>query len=245
MEQPQSSTPSTSLLKVAGLKAGYGRTQILFGIDLELNAGEIVTIIGANGAGKTTTLRSISGLTQVYSGTIEFKGRSIKGTAPEEITRIGLAHCPEGRQILQRLTVEENLVAGYIPNRGRSFESIRSDVYEMFPVLKERRNSPASRMSGGQQQMLAIGRSLMASPDLLMLDEPSLGLAPKIINQIFEIIIGLSKAGISLIIVEQNAAVALELADYAYVFDAGRCTVEGGAQNVLADPDLKAAYLGA
>lgn len=217
----------------------------MFGIDLEVNAGEIVTIIGTNGAGKTTTLRSISGLTRIYGGTLAFKGRSIKGTAPEEITRLGLAHCPEGRQILQRLTVEENLVAGYLPERGRSFDAIRSDVFAMFPVLKERRNSLASRMSGGQQQMLAIGRSLMASPELLMLDEPSLGLAPKLINQIFEIIIDLSNAGISLIVVEQNASVALEIADYAYVLDAGRCSAEGGARNVLNDPGLKAAYLGA
>ncbi|MCX2698710.1 ABC transporter ATP-binding protein [Brucella sp. YY2X] len=232
------------MLKVAQLQAGYGRTQILFGIDLEVKAGEIVTIIGANGAGKTTTLRTISGLTKVYSGSIEFKGRSISGMSPEEIARLGLAHCPEGRHILQRLTVEENLIAGYIPGRGRPYEDIRADVFEMFPLLKERRNSLASRMSGGQQQMLAIGRSLMASPELLMLDEPSLGLAPKIINQIFEIIIQLSKAGISLIVVEQNAAVALEIADYGYVFDAGRCTVEGGAHKVLHDPQLQAAYLG-
>jgi len=218
---------------------------VLFGIDLEVQAGEIVTIIGANGAGKTTTLRSISGLTRIYGGTLTFKGKSLKGMAPEEVTRLGLAHCPEGRQILQRLTVEENLIAGYLPERGRSFEAIRSDVFAMFPVLKERRNSLASRMSGGQQQMLAIGRSLMASPELLMLDEPSLGLAPKLINQIFEIIISLSNAGISLIVVEQNASVALEIADYAYVLDAGRCSAEGGARNVLNDPGLKEAYLGA
>lgn len=218
---------------------------MLFGIDLEVQAGEIVTIIGANGAGKTTTLRSISGLTRIYGGTLTFKGKSLKGMAPEEVTRLGLAHCPEGRQILQRLTVEENLIAGYLPERGRSFEAIRSDVFAMFPVLKERRNSLASRMSGGQQQMLAIGRSLMASPELLMLDEPSLGLAPKLINQIFEIIISLSNAGISLIVVEQNASVALEIADYAYVLDAGRCSAEGGARNVLNDPGLKEAYLGA
>jgi branched-chain amino acid transport system ATP-binding protein len=218
---------------------------VLFGIDLEVQAGEIITIIGANGAGKTTTLRSISGLTRIFGGTLTFKGKSIKGMAPEEVTRLGLAHCPEGRQILQRLTVEENLIAGYLPERGQSFDAIRSDVFAMFPVLKERRNSLASRMSGGQQQMLAIGRSLMASPELLMLDEPSLGLAPKLINQIFEIIISLSNAGISLIVVEQNASVALEIADYAYVFDAGRCSAEGGARNVLNDPGLKEAYLGA
>ncbi len=233
------------MLKVAGLKAGYARTQVLFGIDLEVRSGEIVTMIGANGAGKTSTLRSISGLTQIYGGSIEFKGQPLKGLPPEEITRLGLGHCPEGRQILQRLTVEENLRAGYIAGRGRSFDEIRTQVYDLFPILRERRHSLASRMSGGQQQMLAIGRSLMATPELLMLDEPSLGLAPKIINQIFEIIIMLSKSGISLVVVEQNAAVALEIADYAYVIDAGRCSVEGGAHNVLNDPDLKAAYLGA
>jgi len=233
------------LLQVCALKAGYGRTQILFGIDLTVHRGEIVTIIGANGAGKTTLLRSISGLTRVYSGDVLFDGKSIKQAPPEDITRLGLAHCPEGRQILQRLTVEENLLAGYLPGRGRSFADIRAQVYALFPILEERRHSPASRMSGGQQQMLAIGRALMASPRLLMLDEPSLGLAPKIINQIFEIILALSKAGISLVVIEQNAALALEVADYAYVLDTGRCVVEGGAQHVLNDPDLKAAYLGA
>jgi len=233
------------LLQVCALKAGYGRTQILFGIDLTVHRGEIVTIIGANGAGKTTLLRSISGLAKVYSGDVLFDGRSLKQAPPEDITRLGLAHCPEGRQILQRLTVEENLLAGYLPGRGRSFADIRAHVYDLFPILEERRHSPASRMSGGQQQMLAIGRALMASPRLLMLDEPSLGLAPKIINQIFEIILSLSKAGISLVVIEQNAALALEVADYAYVLDTGRCVVEGGAQNVLNDPDLKAAYLGA
>jgi len=232
------------LLKLDGLKAGYGRTQVLFGIDLQVHRGEIVTIIGANGAGKTTLLRSISGLTKIYSGDIVFDGRSVMQTPPEEITRLGLVHCPEGRQILQRLTVEENLLAGYLPGHGNSFAQLCTQVYDMFPVLKERRHAPASRMSGGQQQMLAIARALMATPKLLMLDEPSLGLAPKILNQIFEIILTLSRAGISLLVIEQNAALALEIADYAYVLDTGRCLVEGGAQHMLDDPDLRAAYLG-
>jgi len=232
------------LLQVCDLKAGYGHTQILFGIDLKVHGGEIVTIIGANGAGKTTLLRSISGLIKIYSGDILFEGKSIVWAPPEDITLMGLAHCPEGRQILQRLTVEENLLAGFLPGRGKSFAQLCAQAYDLFPVLKERRHSAASRMSGGQQQMLAIARALMASPKLLLLDEPSLGLAPKIINQIFEIIITLAKSGISLVVIEQNAALALEIADYAYVLDTGRCVVEGGAQNVLHDPILKAAYLG-
>lgn len=202
-------------------------------------------VLGANGAGKTTLLNSISGLTRVSAGTITFDGRPIGGLKPQAVVRSGLAHCPEGRQIYQRLSVEENLVAAHVGRGGRRFEDLRDDVFTLFPILKERRNSLASRMSGGQQQMLAIGRAVMAEPKLLMLDEPSLGLAPKIIHQIFRIILDLSGAGISILLVEQNVQLALECGDYAYLLNAGRCRLHGEAREIAAHSSLSDLYLGA
>ncbi len=201
-------------------------------------------MLGPNGAGKTTLLNSISGVARPTAGTITFEGRDITGLRPEQVVRLGITHCPEGRQIFQRLTVEENLVAAHIGRAGKSFETLRAEVFDLFPVLKERRNGMASRMSGGQQQMLAIGRALMAEPRLLMLDEPSLGLAPKIVHQIFRIILDLSKTGMSILLVEQNVQLALECGDYGYLLNTGRVRLHGPAQEMAAHSALGEHYLG-
>ena len=238
------SAKSEPLLKIAGLSSGYGRVGVLEDVNLEVDEHEIVVILGPNGAGKTTLLNSISGVARATAGAIVFEGRDITGTRPEQVVRMGLAHCPEGRQIFQRLTVEENLVAAHIRRGSRSFEALREDAFTLFPVLKERRNAPAARMSGGQQQMLAIGRALMAEPKLLMLDEPSLGLAPKIVHQIFRIILDLSTAGISILLVEQNVQLALECSDYAYLLNTGRIRLHGPAQEVAQHSALSEHYLG-
>ena len=201
-------------------------------------------MLGPNGAGKTTLLNSISGVARASTGTITFEGRDITGMRPEQVVRLGITHCPEGRQIFQRLTVEENLVAAHIGRAGKSFEALRAEAFDLFPVLKERRNSVASRMSGGQQQMLAIGRALMAEPKLLMLDEPSLGLAPKIVHQIFRIILDLSRSGISILLVEQNVQLALECGDYAYLLNTGKVKLHGPAQEMAEHSALSEHYLG-
>ena len=203
-----------------------------------------MVILGPNGAGKTTLLNSISGVARASAGRIEFEGRDITGSRPEQVVRMGLVHCPEGRQIFQRLTVEENLLAAHTGRSGKSFETLRDGVFSLFPVLRERRNGMASRMSGGQQQMLAIGRALMAEPVLLMLDEPSLGLAPKVVHQIFHIILELSQGGTSILLVEQNAQLALECGDYAYLINSGRVRVHGPAAEMAAHSDLSDLYLG-
>jgi branched-chain amino acid transport system ATP-binding protein len=238
------STTSRPLLKIAGLSSGYGRVGVLENVDLEIDEREIVVILGPNGAGKTTLLNSISGVARPTAGTISFDGKDITGARPEHVVRMGLAHCPEGRQIFQRLTVEENLVAAHIGRSGKSFETLRSEVFTLFPVLKERRNSMASRMSGGQQQMLAIGRALMAEPKLLMLDEPSLGLAPKVVQQIFHIVLDLSKSGISILLVEQNVQLALECGDYAYLLNTGRVRLHGPAQEIAEHSAISEHFLG-
>ncbi|MBN9552933.1 MAG: ABC transporter ATP-binding protein, partial [Alphaproteobacteria bacterium] len=238
------STTSGPLLRIAGLSSGYGRVGVLEGIDIEVDPNEIVVVLGPNGAGKTTLLNSISGVARANAGTITFEGRDITGMRPEQVVRLGITHCPEGRQIFQRLTVEENLVAAHIGRAGKSFEALRAEAFDLFPVLKERRNSVASRMSGGQQQMLAIGRALMAEPKLLMLDEPSLGLAPKIVHQIFRIILDLSRNGISILLVEQNVQLALECGDYAYLLNTGKVKLHGPAQEMAEHSALSEHYLG-
>jgi branched-chain amino acid transport system ATP-binding protein len=223
--------------------SGYGRTEILHGIDVEVLRGEIVALIGPNGAGKTTLLNTISGLCPVRSGRIRFNEQDITGLRADKIVARGISHCPEGRHIFQRLTVEENLIASYIEARPRSFADMVDEVYRLFPVLYERRKNLASRFSGGQQQMLAVGRALMAQPDLLLLDEPSLGLAPKLVNQIIEIILGVASSGMSLVLVEQNVDAALEVCDYGYVIENGRCVLEGPAAKLRADEGLREVYL--
>ncbi|MEZ5803152.1 MAG: ABC transporter ATP-binding protein [Rhizobiaceae bacterium] len=237
-------TKSGPLLKLAGLSSGYGHVSVLENIDIEVDPQEIVVILGPNGAGKTTLLNSVSGVARPTAGNIYFEGRDITGARPEQVVRMGLTHCPEGRQIFQRLTVEENLVAAHIGRAGKSFEALRTEVFDLFPVLKERRNGMASRMSGGQQQMLAIGRALMAEPKLLMLDEPSLGLAPKVVHQIFRIILDLSTSGISILLVEQNVQLALECGDYAYLLNTGRIRLHGLAQQMAEHSALSDHYLG-
>jgi branched-chain amino acid transport system ATP-binding protein len=238
------STTSEPLLRIAGLSSGYGRVGVLEDINIDVDPHEIVVVLGPNGAGKTTLLNSISGVARPTAGSITFEGRDIAGMRPEQVVRLGITHCPEGRQIFQRLTVEENLVAAHIGRGGKSFEALRTEAFDLFPVLKERRNGMASRMSGGQQQMLAIGRALMAEPKLLMLDEPSLGLAPKIVHQIFRIILDLSRNGISILLVEQNVQLALECGDYAYLLNTGRVKLHAPAQEMAEHSALSEHYLG-
>ncbi len=210
-----------------------------------MQKGEIVVLVGPNGAGKSTLLNAISGMVKVKSGRIALGERDLTRARPDQVIRGGLAHCPEGRQIFQRLTVEENLVAAHLGRGTKTAAALREQVYALFPILEERRHASANRLSGGQQQMLAIGRSLMAEPDLLMLDEPSLGLAPKIITQIFQIILDLAESGISILLVEQNVRLALEVADYAYVLEGGRMRLDGPADEIARDPQLAHLYLGA
>ena len=211
-------------------------------MDLRLFEGEVVAIVGPNGAGKTTLLNTISGLTTVHAGDVRFAGERITGWPAYRVTRRGVSHCPEGRRIFQRLTVEENLVAGYVPGRGKSYTELRDQAFALFPILPERRTTLASGLSGGQQQMLAVARSLMAQPRLLLLDEPSLGLAPRVVNQIPEIVL-LAESGVSIVLVEQNVNVALEICDYADVLENGYATMSGPGTKLLADPQLREAYL--
>ena len=217
--------------------------KVLHGVSLELYAGEVVCIIGPNGAGKTTLLRTISGLCRLTGGGIHLKGESVVGAKPHQMARRGVGHCPEGRRVFQQLSIEENLVAGFLPDRGKTRPELFDEVYTMFPVLKERRAQPASRLSGGQQQMLAIGRALMGSPDLLLLDEPSLGLAPLIIHQIFEIVIRLAERGVSIILVEQNVDLSFEIADYVYALEQGRVHCAGPAKSLRDDERVRDMYL--
>ncbi len=231
------------MLKIADLVAGYGRIRILDQVNLELHAGEIAVIAGPNGAGKTTLLNAISNIVTIFSGAITFRDRTLHTLRPHEIVHAGIAHCPEGRRILSRLTVEENLKAGCI-ERKRKFEEKRDEVFAMFPILADRRHTSAQRMSGGQQQMLAIARSLMSEPDVILLDEPSLGLAPKLVTQIFESVLQLARTGISIILVEQNVRLAMEIGDYAYLMESGRFKLEGHCQEIQSDPGLAGVYLG-
>ncbi|MGE8941589.1 ABC transporter ATP-binding protein [Leptospira interrogans] len=216
--------------------------KVLHGISLEVLPGEIVCIIGPNGAGKTTLLRTISGLNRATRGSIHFKGEDVTGQRPHQMVRRGVGHCPEGRRVFQ-LSVEENLITGYVPGRGKSFAELRDQVYELFPILGERRNQSGGRLSGGQQQMLAIGRALMSSPELLLLDEPSLGLAPLVIRQIFEIVLGLAESGVSIILVEQNIDLSFEVSDYVYALEHGALQCSGPAAKMASDPRIKDIYL--
>jgi branched-chain amino acid transport system ATP-binding protein len=232
------------LLKLDGVDAGYGGLQILSGLTLEVREGEVVALIGANGAGKTTTLRAISGLIKPWAGTIELDGERIDGRRSHGIVDAGVVQVPEGRELFASLTVDENLRMGGITQPRSSLAASRSEVEEMFPILGERRNQVAGTLSGGQQQMLAIGRALMAKPRLLMLDEPSLGLAPLLVKQVFDTVRTVTQAGITVLIVEQNAAQALELADRAYVMESGEVVMEGVGVEMLQDERVRSAYLG-
>lgn len=234
-----------SLLTITNLYAGYGPIEVLKDISLEVREGEIVTIIGANGAGKTTTLMTISGAVRARSGTILWDGREIQNLPPHEIVRLGLCQSPEGRRIFPRLTVRENLELGAYTRRDKS--GIRRDmeyVCELFPILQERRDQSGGTLSGGEQQMLAVARALMGRPRLLLLDEPSLGLAPLIVLRIFEVIRKLNAEGMSVLLVEQNARLALKLAHRGYVLETGSITMSDQADVLLNDQRVRDAYLG-
>ena len=233
------------MLEIAGLRTAYGPIEALRGIDLEVRAGELVCLLGANGAGKSTTLRTISGLLRPAAGRIAFEGRSIGGLPPAAILEAGIAHCPEGRRVFPYLSVEENLLMGaYVRRDGAGITADLERVCTHFPVLGERRGQAAGTLSGGEQQMLAIGRALMARPKLILFDEPSLGLAPTIVETTFAIIADIRRQGTTVLMVEQNAYLALRMADRAYVLETGRIVLAGAATDLMADDHVRRAYLG-
>src|SRR3954454_23523755 len=231
------------LLRVEGLRVSYGAIEALRNITFDVDEGEIVTLLGANGAGKTTTLRTISGLLRPKAGSIEFDGRSIAGGAAHDIVAAGIGHVPEGRRIFPRMSVHENLLMGAYRRRGDLGPDIER-VFDLFPVLRERREQEGGTLSGGEQQMLAIGRALMSRPRLLLLDEPSMGLAPLIVLKIFEIIREINEAGTTVLLVEQNAAQALRLATRGYVLETGEVVMTDTAAALLTNDRVRAAYLG-
>lgn len=235
-----------SVLKVRGLRLGYNRTDAVKGIDLDVAQGAVVSLIGANGAGKTTTLRGLSGLLKVRSGSVQFNGVEIAGLPAFKITRAGIIHVPEGRQVFANMTIDENLRMGaYLVQDAAEIARRRADVLGRFPRLGERLQQLAGLLSGGEQQMLAIGRALMADPKLLLLDEPSMGLAPLFVEEIFAIISALKAEGRTILLVEQNAQAALEVADHAYVLENGAIKLQGPANEIVSNPEVIAAYLGA
>jgi branched-chain amino acid transport system ATP-binding protein len=233
------------MLRLESVSAGYGRVGVLSGVSMEVRQGDFVCLVGANGAGKTTTLKTISGLLRPSAGRITFDGQDIGGRKPQDILRLGIAHCPEGRRVFPHLTVRENLAMGaYVRRDAAAVASDLERVLAHFPVLAERRRQAAGTLSGGEQQMLAIGRALMARPRLIMFDEPSLGLAPTVIETTFRIIGEIQKDGTTVFMVEQNAYMALRMATRAYVMETGRITLEGPARELLDDEHVKKAYLG-
>ena len=233
-----------SLLKVENLHVYYGSIHAIKGISFEVNEGEIVTLIGANGAGKSTTLNTITGLLRPRVGDVFFEDRSIIGMPAHKIASQGMALCPEGRRVFTQMTVQENLEMGGFSRPADEIGASLEDVYERFPRLKERYKQVAGTLSGGEQQMLAMGRALMSKPKLLMLDEPSMGLAPILVEQIFGIVKELHKAGTTILLVEQNAQMALSVADRAYVLETGNISMEGAAADLLHDERVQKAYLG-
>ncbi|MEI6223399.1 MAG: ABC transporter ATP-binding protein [Deltaproteobacteria bacterium] len=236
---------SDTLLSIRDLVVHYGVIRALSGISLEVPRGKIVALIGANGAGKSTTLRAISGLLRPTSGAIEFQGRSIAGLPSHEIVAKGVAQAPEGRGIFLNLTVKENLDLGAYLRRDRSgVDADRERAYALFPILKERSAQVSGTLSGGEQQMLAVGRALMSRPTLLLLDEPSLGLAPQFVDRIFQVIQEINEAGVSLLLVEQNANMALQVSHHAYVLETGAIVMQGSGRELLESPEVRKAYLG-
>lgn len=232
-------------LEVREVSTFYGKIEALKKVSLYLEKGEIVTIIGANGAGKTTILRTISGLLHPKFGKIFFKGKSIEKLPPEKIVSLGISHCPEGRRIFPTLTVVENLKIGaWTRKNKKEIETDIERIFSIFPILKERRNQSGGTLSGGEQQMLAIGRALMTKPEVLLLDEPSLGLAPKVVEKIFEIIKEINKQGMSILLVEQNANIALHIAKRGYVIETGKIILTDTSKNLLNNENVKKAYLG-
>lgn len=236
---------SETLLQVSGLKVAYGGIQAVKGVDFEVHAGELVTLIGSNGAGKTTTMKAITGLLPLNEGDIQFMGESIRGKGAWDLVRKGLAMVPEGRGVFTRMTISENLQMGAHIRKDKA--GIAEDierVFTTFPRLKERKDQLAGTMSGGEQQMLAMGRALMSRPKVLLMDEPSMGLSPIMVDKIFEVVRDVHSQGVTILLVEQNASRALEIADRGYVMESGLISMSGDAKVMLSDPKVRAAYLG-
>ena len=237
------------MLEVTGLSAGFGQVEVLHGLDFQVPKGQVVALIGSNGAGKTTTMRALSGMIRPRAGSIRLNGREIGGLDSHDVARFGLAHSPEGRRVFPTLSVEDNLTLGAFPRLtgARPKGDVAADrerAFEMFPRLKERRTQLAGTLSGGEQQMLAMGRALMLRPEILLLDEPSMGLAPKLVEEVFRIIRLLKTEQVTMLLVEQFAMAALGVADHAYVLENGRIRFQGPAQQMRDDPAVRAAYLG-
>ena len=233
-----------SMLEVSDLNVYYGSIHAVKGVSFEVNEGEIVTLIGANGAGKSTTLNTVAGILRPRSGSVEFEGESLVGVPAHKMVQRGIALCPEGRRVFGNLTVRENLEMGAFTRPDAEARETRREVYERFPRLKERRHQLAATLSGGEQQMLAMGRALMSKPKLIMLDEPSMGLAPILVAEIFDIIKSLNDDGVTVLLVEQNARKALSIADRGYVLEVGGVTKTGTGADLLHDDDVRKAYLG-
>jgi branched-chain amino acid transport system ATP-binding protein len=233
------------VLKIEGLTCRYGKVAAVRDLSLRVDAGELVALIGGNGAGKTTTLKAISGLLPPVEGRITFLGEDITRAAPRRILGLGIAHCPEGRHVFPQMTVAENLEMGcYLRRERRAIEADMAELFERFPILAERRRQTAGTLSGGEQQMLAIARALMSRPKLVLFDEPSLGLAPNLVERTFEIIRSIRARGVTVVLVEQNAFAALELSDRTYVLEQGRVTLAGSGAELLDNPHVRSAYLG-
>ena len=236
---------TTTFLKVTGLKVAYGGIQAVKGVDFEVHEGELVSLIGSNGAGKTTTMKAITGTLPINDGDIEYLGKSIRGQGPWDLVRQGLAMVPEGRGVFTRMSIVENLQMGaYIRDDKAEILADIDKVFTIFPRLKERREQLAGTLSGGEQQMLAMGRALMSRPKVLLMDEPSMGLAPIMVDRIFEVVRDVSAQGVTVLLVEQNASRALAISDRAYVMESGLITMTGDAKQMLNDPKVRAAYLG-
>ncbi|HEY8051082.1 MAG TPA: ABC transporter ATP-binding protein [Ramlibacter sp.] len=233
------------LLKVSGVRVAYGGIQAVKGVDFEVCEGELVSLIGSNGAGKTTTMKAITGSLPIAGGDIEYMGRNIKGRGPWELVKEGLAMVPEGRGVFTRMTIHENLQMGaHIRSDKDGIAADIDKIFTIFPRLKERRDQLAGTLSGGEQQMLAMGRALMSRPKLLLMDEPSMGLSPIMVDKIFEVVRDVYAQGVTVLLVEQNAARALEIANRGYVMESGLITMSGDAKSMLSDPKVRAAYLG-
>ena len=238
-------TATNILLKVTGLKVSYGGIQAVKGVDFEVREGELVSLIGSNGAGKTTTMKAITGTQPINAGDIEYLGKSIRGQGPWDLVKQGLAMVPEGRGVFTRMTIIENLQMGaYIRNDKGGIADDMEKMFNIFPRLRERKDQLAGTMSGGEQQMLAMGRALMSRPKVLLLDEPSMGLSPIMVDKIFEVVREVYAQGVTVLLVEQNASRALQIADRAYVMESGLITMSGDAKALLSDPKVRAAYLG-
>jgi len=236
---------SKTLLKVSQLKVSYGGIQAVKGVDFEVHEGELVSLIGSNGAGKTTTMKAITGTLPINGGDIEYLGRSIRGQGPWDLVKQGLAMVPEGRGVFTRMTIIENLLMGaYIRNDTAAIQDDMEKVFHTFPRLRERKDQLAGTMSGGEQQMLAMGRALMSRPKVLLLDEPSMGLSPLMVDKVFEVVRDVFAQGVTVLLVEQNASRALAIANRGYVMESGLISMTGPGQDLLKDPKVRAAYLG-